>query len=93
MSIAAKIKESIAHSKQQQRFCGKLKASYCFRKTTRLFSNLFYQKHLKEVAHLKVAVHIHLFYLDLLEEFITNLKNIPVNFVHKTNYRTYVCAF
>lgn len=57
-----------------------LKTSKLQRKLNQICTQLFYKKHLKEIANLKVAVHIHLYYIDLLDEFIQNLKNIPIPF-------------
>ncbi len=57
-----------------------LKALPLYRKLNIIGTHLLYKKHLKEIANLKVAVHLHLYYIDLLDEFIENLKNIPIPF-------------
>ncbi len=76
----SKRKENRIKSKQIKQFGENLKASFLYRKLNRLTANFCYQKHLKEISNLKLAVHIHLFYIDLLDEFIENLKNIPIQF-------------
>ncbi len=57
-----------------------LKSSKLYRKLKLLSAHFLYKKHLKAIADLKVAVHLHLYYIDLLDEFIENLKNIPIPF-------------
>jgi lipopolysaccharide biosynthesis protein len=57
-----------------------LRKSNFYRKLDLAATHLFYKKHLREIANLKVAVHLHLYYIDLLDEFIENLKNIPIPF-------------
>ncbi len=57
-----------------------IKSSWLDRKIASLSSQLLYKRNLNKISNLKVAVHIHLYYLDLLDEFISNLKNIPIPF-------------
>ncbi len=76
----AKIKERYKKFRDIK-ICGRnLKAGFFFRKISRLKTRVFYKKYLKEISNFKLAIHLHLFYIDLLDEFIDNLKNIPVNF-------------
>jgi hypothetical protein len=56
------------------------KSSRFFRATCELKTALNYQKNLQLANKVKVAVHLHLYYLDLADEFIADLKNIPVEF-------------
>ena len=67
-------------NKQIKAWGSNIKASPLYRKLNIASTHLNYKKHLKEIANLKVAVHLHLYYIDLLDEFIENLKNIPINF-------------
>jgi|LauGreSBDMM110SN_4_FD.fasta_scaffold20040_3 lipopolysaccharide biosynthesis protein len=67
-------------NKQIKAWGSNIKASPLYRKLNIASTHLNHKKHLKEIANLKVAVHLHLYYIDLLDEFIENLKNIPINF-------------
>lgn len=57
-----------------------LQSSKFYRKFSKIKANLFYKKYLEDIKNLKVAVHLHIYYLDLLDEFIENLENIPIPF-------------
>ena len=67
-------------NKQIKAWGSNIKDSPLYRKLNIASTHLNHKKHLKEIANLKVAVHLHLYYIDLLDEFIENLKNIPINF-------------
>ncbi|MDX2082501.1 MAG: rhamnan synthesis F family protein [Rickettsiales bacterium] len=73
-------REDILKAQKIRSYGDKLEAGFFYRKLNLFFGKFFYQRNLVKILQLKVAVHLHLFYLDLLDEFIESLKNIPHKF-------------